>query len=566
MDFEEILAKCGHSNRYQFLLLSLYGYLMVVISMHYFSQNVISFVPDHWCYHDQLANRSFAEIEAVYSQFEYPSCTRLEAIDDHGGNHTISSKRCDRWIYKYDFGYRSMNTELNWVCDEAYKARVGQSLFFVGSVCGTLVFGLLGDRIGRIKALILANWCGFLGDFSTIFTQSLVSFSICRFVSGLAADANSYLMYILILEYVSPSLRNVGLNTVLGSFYCLGLIGACWLAVWVGSWRIFLACSSLPLLLVTLFYFLVQESAQWLVTRGDIEGAIRRLQRVAKINRRKVADDDFKAFRSYCEQHYHKKEFGSKQGQEEERQAKLLDMMKTPRMRSTALKLLLIFIIIVPCYNTIARNVEGLGISPFVMFSLNALTLPPSGYLQGLLQDRIGRKATAVSWMTFTGLFAAAAGLVISQGQGNRNVVLLVGLTLAARFGVSIADGASSQFSTELIPTCVRGRGVAVVHVAGFAASFLSPYILHLGTYFKPAPSIILGLLFLSGAYVCLLLPETRNKKLPMSLAEGEEFGRGEGMFDFLVQLRKSDSSEAEVEMSTKPVEEDTLMTKPAAQ
>jgi len=209
--------------------------------------------------------------------------------------------------------------------------------------------------------------------------------------------------------------------------------------------------------------------------------------------------------------------------------------------------------------------VEGLGISPFIMFSLNALTLPPSGYLQGLLQDRIGRKATAVSWMTITGLFAAAAGLVISQGS-NRNILLLVGLTLAARFGVSIADGASSQFSAELIPTSVRGRGVAVVHVAGFAASFLSPYILHLGTYFKPAPSIILGLLFLSGAYVCLLLPETRNKKLPMSLAEGEEFGRGEGIFDFLTNMLGRKTKDSEVEMSSKEVEKDTLMAKPVQQ
>ncbi|XP_016977173.1 organic cation transporter protein [Drosophila rhopaloa] len=556
MDFEEILAKCGNSSRYQFLLLALYGYLMFVVSMHYFSQNVISFVPDHWCYHEQLENRSFAEIEAIYSQFERPSCTRLEKIDEDGLNHTLSTERCNRWFYKYDFGYKSMNTELNWVCDEAYKPRVGQSLFFVGSVCGTLVFGLLGDRIGRIKALILANWCGFLGDFSTMFANGLVSFSVSRFISGLAADANSYLMYILILEYVSPSLRNVGLNTVLGSFYCLGLIGASWLAVWVGHWRIFLACSSVPLLLVTLFYFLVQESAQWLVTRNDIDGAIRRLQRVAKINRRQVPDDDFRTFRSYCEEHYRKE---AKEAEQSD--VKLLDMLKTPRMRSTAFKLLLIFIIITPCYNTIARNVEGLGISPFIMFSLNALTLPPSGYLQGLLQDRIGRKATAVSWMAITGIFAAAAGLVISQGS-NRNVFLLVGLTLAARFGVSIADGASSQFSAELIPTSVRGRGVAVVHVAGFAASFLSPYILHLGTYFKPAPSIILGLLFLSGAYVCLLLPETRNRKLPMSLAEGEDFGRGEGMFDFITNLRRGKRSDVGVEMSTKPLEEDTLMTK----
>lgn len=62
---------------------------------------------------------------------------------------------------------------------------------------GTIIFGFLGDRIGRIKAVILANWCGFLGDFSTIFADNLITFSITRFVSGLAMDANSYLMFIL---------------------------------------------------------------------------------------------------------------------------------------------------------------------------------------------------------------------------------------------------------------------------------------------------------------------------------------------------------------------------------
>jgi len=185
------------------------------------------------------------------------------------------------------------------------------------------------------------------------------------------------------------------------------------------------------------------------------------------------------------------------------------------------------------------------------MFSLNALMLPPSGYLQGLLQDVSGRKLTSISWMTITGIFAVAAGLVISQSH-SRNVLLLVGLTLAARFGVSIADGASSQLCTELIPTCVRGRGVAAAHLAGFAASFLSPYIIHLGTYFKPAPSIILGLLFLSGAFICLLLPETRNKKLPMTLDEGEKFGSGERMFDFLLHLRKDKELDVEFETELK--------------
>lgn len=113
MDFETILAKCGNGNRYQVLLLGLYSYLLIFSSVHNFSQNVISFVPNHWCYHEQLENLSFAQIADIYKKYEKQSCTKLATVDLIGGNTTISEDRCDRWIYDYDFGYRSMNTEVS---------------------------------------------------------------------------------------------------------------------------------------------------------------------------------------------------------------------------------------------------------------------------------------------------------------------------------------------------------------------------------------------------------------------------------------------------------------------
>lgn len=168
--------------------------------------------------------------------------------------------------------------------------------------------------------------------------------------------------------------------------------------------------------------------------------------------------------------------------------------------------------VITLCYDAVSRNVEGMGISPFIMFSLSALAVLPSSILLVLLQDRIGRKGMASGSLLVGGLFTAAAGIAIAYQQHNHNAILLACLTIAVRFGVAISYESGSQYATELIPTCVRGQGVAAVHVAGFAASFLAPYILWLGTFFKAAPSIILGVLFFAGSFVCLLLPETLNR------------------------------------------------------
>lgn len=185
------------------------------------------------------------------------------------------------------------------------------------------------------------------------------------------------------------------------------------------------------------------------------------------------------------------------------------------------------------CFNTMTRHVEGLGISPFIIFSLYAFTLPPSGLLLAAIQQRIGRKSTAVTSFLFTGLTAACNGIIMSIWK-DLSVPLVVGINVIGRFGMSMCYGATILLSTELVPTCIRSRGLALAHLAGSAFSFFSPYILHMGTYYTAGPSIILCLLFFFGAYVCLMLPETKKRKLPITLADGENFGKGDKMFDFL--------------------------------
>ncbi|XP_017849801.1 organic cation transporter protein isoform X1 [Drosophila busckii] len=530
MNFDKLLSKCGDAGRYQYLMLLLLGYIAFTSTVHYYSQNIIGFVPQHWCFHEQLADRSFDQIAAVYAAYgKAASCTRLESVEFVDGSDaaprvTLSNQTCERWIYKYDYGFRSMNAELNWVCQHAYKARIGQSLFFIGSLLGTFIFGMLGDRIGRVRAVILANQCGFVGDFLTTYASNLTQFSAFRCISGFAATANYYLMFILVLEYLAPRLRNLALAGTLGLCCCLGGLVAPWLSVLAGNWRIYLTFSALLQLIVALFYFVVQESAQWLITRNNVEGAIARLKHIAHFNGRQVPAADFEAFRVHCASK------STPQSQQQQK-ATLLDLLQLPHLRRTALIVVFTFMLTSLSFNTISRNVEGLGLSPFVIFSLFAVVVVPSGFLQGALQSRLGRKATCFLAFLTTGLLSFGLALALSNEQNNATLLLL--FALPTRLGISMCYTGTSQYCSELLPTCVRSRGMATAHLAAAAASFSSPYLIHLGTSFAAAPPFILTALLLVAAFSTLQLPETNNRQLPITLAEGEAFGKGESMLSF---------------------------------
>lgn len=207
--------------------------------------------------------------------------------------------------------------------------------------------------------------------------------------------------------------------------------------------------------------------------------------------------------------------------------------------------------VITLCYDAISRNVEGLGVSPFLVFSISATSILPACLVILLLQDRVGRKAMASSSLLLSGFITCTTGVLLKVLGSNLDPFVTVGLVTTARFGIVIAYNSSAQYATEIIPTSVRGQGVVAVHIVGYAFTFLSSYILYLSHYVNYLPSLVLGALSVLGAAFCLLLPETLNRPIPATLAEAENFGRGESLFYFSCfdgpGMRKKD----EVDLST---------------
>lgn len=102
LDIDGMLAKCGDFHRYQYMLMGIFCIVNILASMHYYSQTIISFVPEHYCYSSSLSNLTITEVRKVYSEYNDPHCSPLKG-----------DEQCKTWIYNYDFGYKSMTSDVS---------------------------------------------------------------------------------------------------------------------------------------------------------------------------------------------------------------------------------------------------------------------------------------------------------------------------------------------------------------------------------------------------------------------------------------------------------------------
>lgn len=51
------------------------------------------------------------------------------------------------------------------------------------------------------------------------------------------------------------------------------------------------------------------------------------------------------------------------------------------------------------------------------------------------------------------------------------------------RFSVNISYNIGLQYAAEVLPTVVRAQGVALIHIMGYVASILAPFVVYLVSY-----------------------------------------------------------------------------------
>ncbi|XP_014474815.1 PREDICTED: organic cation transporter protein-like [Dinoponera quadriceps] len=532
--FDDILPYVGEASRYQWFLFFLLLPFTFVYAFLYFAQFFLTLVPaEHWCAIPELRNLNFTDQEII--SLAIPPATdeelRLETAmpfsrcNMYDVNYTElfergvkqadpswPTTRCKQgWTFNHTMiPYASIAAELEWVCDKTFLGSAAQSAFFVGSIIGGLIFGYIADRYGRIPALVSCNAVGFFASIATAFCNSFWSFCVARLIVGSSFDNCFNVIFIIVIEYVGPKYRTLVANMSFGIYFAAAASLLPWIAYWIADWRILSVVTAFPMIVAFLGPWLVPESARWYIMSGKIDKAIDMLKKFAKVNGKDIKPEVLEEFEKSCRSMIEK--------DQSHNQYTVLHLFKLPRLARITVMLVIYWLLIILVFDGHVWNLKLLDPDVFTSFSLAALTELPAAILLALFLDRWGRR-----WMGFASMFVCGVFSLIALLTPPGGVT--VTMAILARLGVNVAANIGFQYAAEMLPTVVRAQGVSLIHIIGYIAHIVGPYVVYLADVNASLPLVVLGLLSFADAFLTLALPETLDQELPESLQEGNDFG-----------------------------------------
>jgi len=384
-----------------------------------------------------------------------------------------------------------------WGLTDAQAGFIGTALF-LGMLAGAWFWGTISDYIGRktgFQATVLID--SVFGLLSALSPSYLV-LALLRGLTGFGVGGTLPVDYSIFAEYLPTEKRGRYL-VYLESFWALGTIvaaGLAWLIVPRFGWRILLAISALPGLIIYFIRRYVPESPRYLLVEGREAEARAILREVAAENG---------------------VEFSVERLRIEERKRKVtVSAVWTPGFaRTTAMFWITWFCISLGYYGVftwLPRIFVKQGFTFLKTYQnvfLMALAQLPGYFSAAYLVERVGRKVTLGIYLILSGLFTYL--FAVTGGLSP-----IVGSALLMSFFSLGAWGALYAYTPESYPTEIRSTGMGwasgMTRIAGAIAPILGGYLLSVSLV--SALSVYAAAFAVGGLVVLALGIETKGKPL----------------------------------------------------
>lgn len=523
MAYDDLFKYIGDFGRYQKRIYFLLCLPAIVCGFHKLAGVFLMPRPDYRCklpfeqhnatylLSDDLLKMSFPRDSFTG---KWATCQYLEANYTQeylqSGQPANVATYCNEFIYD-DSKYKS-STVIEWdmVCGKAWLRATSDSMFMVGVLLGSIIFGQMSDNLGRKPVFFASLVLQVIFGITAGIAPEYFTYTISRLIVGSTTSGVFLVAYVIAMEMVGPSYRLFA-GVACMMFFSLGYVLTAAFAYFITDWRQFQIALTLPGLLFMCYYWFVPESARWLLSKNRKEEAITIIQAAAKENKVEIPQE---VLDSLGEEKKEEKKEG-------ERDPSLIDLFRYPNLRKKTLLIFFDWFVNSATYYGLSWNTNNLGGNDLFNFVISGAVEFPAYTMLLFTLNRWGRRNILCYCMLLAGTMLLATIIVPEQHNW-----LVIVCAMLGKMAITASYGTVYVFTTEQFPTPVRNVGLGASSMIARVGGILAPYINVLGDVWKPIPLIIFGVLAFVGGLLSLYLPETLGKKLPETIEEGENFGK----------------------------------------
>lgn len=426
---------------------------------------------------------------------------------------------CSEFIYFEDSAVRDFNLG----CQDWKRTLIG-TVRNSGLFISLPLTGIISDKYGRKLALSVASLMNGIFGILRSFSPNYISLLVLEFCEA-ALGAGAYsTAFVLAMELVGPKMRVTG-NTIINAVYVLGLMTLAGISWWLQSWRNLLLVIYTPAVIVFSYFWLLNESVRWLLSKGRQSEAVDILRKAAKMNKVEISEHLLAPL--YEKQSLIASNDDSKEidkildGKSEKTPSVFIQVFKSSIIRRRVFICAFLWITCTFVYYGLSINSVSLAGNKYINFMLVGFVEIPANFACWLVLDRFGRKKTLITTYVLSACLCIGLSFVPKSLKWFSLVLYLLG-----KFSITVSYSSVYIYVSEVFPTSVRQSLLAVCSCIGRVGSALAPLTPLLALYYESLPAIFFGAMALIASLLVFGLPETINVPLPDTIEEAESLSK----------------------------------------